>query len=182
MKIAASISGYFFLLFPASPCVSHFPIQENSNPTFWVIQDWTQIDIHNPYKERSLCFLPHRVLPLRWNSGDISDWPAFPEYGTIGHRKVSSFSSFLNRVKKHIAMATYAIDFPGSPDPRSRRSRCISTQRNIHEGHRISRKPWSHDSVNSSFEPPFYILKLNPYLIKGSKIINKGTPVFHHEK
>jgi len=43
----------------------------------------------------------------------------------------------------------------------------------------------SHDPMTAwtvHFEPPFYILKLNPYLIKGSKIINKGTPVFHYEK
>lgn len=70
-----------------------FDFVEFANPTFLPALDWIQIDNHIPCKERSLSFPPRRASPLRWNSWGISNWPAFPEYGTTVRMRVSPFSS-----------------------------------------------------------------------------------------
>ena len=150
-----------------------------SNPTFRLIQEWTQIYNHTPYKERSLCFLRRRVLPLHWNSWDILDWPAFPGYGTTFRMRVSSFSSFWIG-STHTARVIFSrLDFPGSPGQQSLRSRCISNRRIARGGHKIFRKPWHHDNADSSFEPPIDFLELASNLIRSPQKVNTVNTVFY---
>ena len=150
-----------------------------SNPTFLLVQDWTQIYNHTPYKERSLCFLPHRVWPLCWSNSDISGWPAFLGYDTIGHTSVSSLSS-LWRESTHTARVIFSrFDFPGSPGQQSLRSRCISNRRIARGGHKIFRKPWHHDNADSSFEPPIDFLELASNLIRSPQKVNTVNKVFY---
>ncbi len=150
-----------------------------SNPTFRLFQDWIQTDNHTPYKGRSLCFPPRRVLPLCWSNWDISGWPAFLGYDTIEHTSVSSFS-FPWRESTHTARIIFSrLDFPGSPGQQSLRSRCISNRRNALESHKIFQKPWYRDNGDSSFEPPMDFLRLAHNLIKGSGKVNKVKIVFY---
>jgi hypothetical protein len=79
-------------------------------------------------------------------------------------------------------MATYAIDFPGSPGRQSLRNRCIASQKNFREDRRIFQKPSHRYISDSSFEPPKDFLEVSLNLTKGSKKGNKSNIVFYKEK